>query len=825
MQKAMKQGVVAGFIACGIVAAGGCLDRPVDNLAPDLGTTFGTSVTSKVIDKIDILFDIDNSASMGDKQDYLKTAIPDLVDRLLNPTCVDAAGTEQNASVNGVCPSGQKPEFAPVHDLHLGIVSSSLGMRGGDVCGPTLAAQPPFGNVLAHNDDHAYLLSRTLTYDDAGTGVTEGTLADVSQADPFLYWFPAASNPDDEAGVGVPIGDAGAFVTDFTNLVAGTGVFGCGIESQLETWYRFLVQPDPYASIAVDGGAAAWTGLDTTILQQRHDFLRPDSLVLIVVLSDEDDSEIDVRSLGGQAYHWMQSTFPLPRGTSACSDPASPSCQSCAQGNNDATDPTCMATPTYTQPNDWGFDINLRHVHMKAKYGVDPQYPIERYVTGLTSTVVPDRFGEYPAGATSYVGTTDCQNPLFAASLPGAGQTDPDSLCHAPPGTRTKDLVFYAHVGGVPNQLLHFAAGNPKASALTTGDWTKILGNDPEHYDYTGIDPHMIESYAPRPTLPPPGSPAGTDPISGHEWVTNTSNGQPGNMNGGHVLAVDREYACTFPLVGSNGASSPRDCTEAQNHDFCDCPSTPGSVTAAELPPICDTTTQTLQTGAKAYPTIRELLLAKDMGAQGIVSSICPIHVADTTGNDPYYGYRPAVAVIIDRLKAALNDTCLPQPLIALPGGGVSCLVLVQIPDGQAGVSGSCQSPTCPASAGLTAPSQDVLGRYCQGLEDTYNQEVADNGGSTHGLTDPANVPVCALRQLTIANFPNDFPSGSCATETSDKGWCYLTGTAAGSCAQAVVFSNGALPNGSSAQLQCDEHSVTVFGDGGSGASNTANGD
>jgi hypothetical protein len=41
--------------------------------------------------------------------------------------------------------------------------------------------------------------------------------------DNFLYWFPLQLE------------------TDFAELVGGVGVFGCGIESQLESWYRFLI--------------------------------------------------------------------------------------------------------------------------------------------------------------------------------------------------------------------------------------------------------------------------------------------------------------------------------------------------------------------------------------------------------------------------------------------------------------------------------------------------------------------------------------------------------------------------------------------------------
>jgi hypothetical protein len=265
---------------------------------------------------------------------------------------------------------------------------------------------------------------------------------------------------------------------------------------------------------------------------------------------------------------------------------------------------------------------------------------------------VPDRNGEYPNGAASYVGMNDCVNPLFAAKLPGGG-TGPDTLCKLSPGPRSNDLVVFAHIGGVPHQLLHFTPGDPVASALTSADWVKILGNDPQHYDYSGIDPHMIEDYQPRKGIAGPGSANDADPISGHDWITNS----PVGVMGGHVLQVDRQYACIFPLSDETGSPTTRDCTLPQNSNFCDCPHAPGTVNAQQLPPICDPATITQQTGAKAYPTIRELLLTRLLGSQGVVSSICPIHVADNaTRDDPLYGYRPALEVILNRVKCSIGQ-------------------------------------------------------------------------------------------------------------------------------------------------------------------------
>src|SRR5580693_1526852 len=90
MNRRIKQGAFVAAVVTGLGAVGaGCLTRPVETAPPNLKTNVQYVVHNQVIDKIDLLFDIDNSASMGDKQDYLASAIPDLISRLINPNCVD----------------------------------------------------------------------------------------------------------------------------------------------------------------------------------------------------------------------------------------------------------------------------------------------------------------------------------------------------------------------------------------------------------------------------------------------------------------------------------------------------------------------------------------------------------------------------------------------------------------------------------------------------------------------------------------------------------------------------------------------------------------
>jgi hypothetical protein len=806
-----------GAIGAAAVFAPGCLSRPVETSPPGLVTTFTTTVRSDGIDKIDLLFVIDNSASMGDKQEYLAQAVPDLITRLVTPNCVDpSSGTvfgPSDAQGSGTCAQG-KVEFPPAHDMHIGVLSTSLGSRlsgsykdgSGIICDPGWTLSVQGVTISNHNDDRGELLNRS--------GPTETPLADAGTSF-YLNWFPNSPlNQGKTASAGAPaITSATQLIADFRSLIQGVGNYGCGIESPLESWYRFLIQPDPYDSLTLDAHQhAQWSGVDATILKQRHDFLRPDSLVAIIDMTDENDSEIDVRALGGQGYLWMAQNFDPPRATSGCAEDAAnnglvdpATCNSCQLASNAASDASCTPGP-YTSINDWGYNPNLRHVHMVQKYGVVPQFPLERYVLGLSSPKVPDRNGEYPAGAGSYQGTKNagCTNPLFAASLPDGSSTDAATLCHLPVGSRTPDLVYFAHIGGVPHQLLQEDATNPDSpqkAVLTDADWTKIVGADPLNENFTGIDPHMIESYQPRPGIAAAPT-ASLDPENGYDWVT--------DQGDQHVLQVDREYACTFALT------TPRDCSNTKDPAVaygCDCPATgsppPVGLTPAELPPICNPQSPTQQTGAKAYPTQRELLLAKLMKAQGFVSSLCPIHVTPAPGqtelSDPLFGYNPAVNGIVDRLGAVLENTCLPQKLDQDACGSAECLVLVTLPNSQR---------RCADIAGLESPPSDILARFQNQQHDAW---VA--GGSAG--VDPSTLPTCKLQQLSQLP-PGAAPSmcpppvgtfdtkGSCRG-SSQPGWCYA---AVPGCPQpqGIMFSTGVPPSGATVSLQCIESSPTPVG-------------
>jgi hypothetical protein len=865
--------VVAAGMAAGVLAAG-CLTRPVVSENPTTKTSFAAQVKQQSIDKVDLLFAIDNSASMGDKQDLLALAVPVLVGRLLNPNCVSTdttktckvtgdcaslgAGADCDATANGgqgqcfvpgdakggalqcTTIAGTKPEFPPVHDMHIGIVSSSLGGGGSELCVPS-------GNDPTHQDDKGHLLNRTLAANADGPPIANAKPTDGNGGN-FLAWLPA-SDPKN-AGKTPPNvtpysdGQETALETDFKSLVQGVQQHGCGLEAQLESWYRFLVQPDPYDSIQLDTNnppRASLQGVDATLLKMRHDFLRPDSLVAIIQLTDEEDSWSDPLWLGGYGWTARTQSFPGgpgtgagPRGTTECDQledvnnpttwgPNNPDCTSCAfpgsnkpvAGSPIGQDPNCNACApgaTTCPVKGWytpaaasvpitaadGLNVRYGNQYMRTRYGFDNQHDIQRYVDGLRSSTVPDRDNEAHQPNPYSTTKRNCTNPLFAQDLPDGSDTSPGALCQLKAGSRTPDLVFYALIGGVSNSLVEDTNGKFKID-LSPDDWTKIVGKDPAHYILDGIDSHMLESTAPRQGLQAPGTTynLGTDPETGREWNTLTSS-----------AAIDLQYACTFNLP------QPKDCTAANNQGACDCAPGSAAITAADGPPLCSTSTRTTQIKGKAYPTIRELRVAKGLGAQAVVASLCAKDVTSAP-TAPTFGYNPAMQAIVNRLKNALSGQCLPEKLNPAADGSVPCLILVIYPgqtDQTAGCTdqGMCNPANpvpCLCTAGDTnciATYQGVLKRY----QDNFQASLGDGGASQ-----PTPV-ACVFKQLLPGT---DFQGATCEG-SQNVGWCYVQGSAnTGGCPQAIKFGGAGPPAGTTISLECIEQSGGASDAGGGG--------
>ena len=595
------------FAACALLL--GCARSEIsDN--PDAGADAsvdapsdadgGTTVVTKT-GKVDLLFVVDNSRNVEVAQDLFAETLPYLFERLVRPACVNGLGNvvAETDSPDDPCPVGQR-EFAPIEDVHIGVLSTSLGGHGADICSPK---SPSFTEI---QDDKGRLLSRSPL----------GAPVDTYDGKGFLAWDPGqALSPPGET-------DEGALLSRLDQMVRGVGAGGCGFESQLESVYRFLVDPEPYAEIPVIDGLAAPQGIDDVLLQQRADFVRPDSAVVVILVTDENDCSVRE---GGQYYFVTQGSsstggpFHLPRARSECEkNPADPCCASCGQETPNGCSPTSSDPNCQLGPHDDGSDpINLRCFDQKRRFGFDFLYPIDRYVRGFSEAEVPRRDGEI------------VPNPLFSAG-------------------RGDDLVLFTAIVGVPWQDI---ANDPKD--ISKGyrpsykiDWPLLLG-DPATLTPPG-DPLMIESIAPRQgvnpvtgaELAPPDAPPLANPINGHERTIPS--------------ADDLQYACIFerPTFKACNSSTP-DCeckmSDLQTNPLCQAPD--GSYT-------------NIQRWSKGLPGTRELTLVRDLGAQGIAASVCASVVKEP--QKVTFGYKPAMDAVLRSLRP------LVQPIDEeeSPGGG-----------------------------------------------------------------------------------------------------------------------------------------------------------
>jgi hypothetical protein len=560
--------------------------------------------------KLDVLLVIDNSVSMSDKQDVLEATLPAFLARLTNPLCVDAnhqPAPPQPTSASEPCPTGTR-EFT-ANDIHFGVISTSLGAHGGSVC-----SAPVQGDTKSTLDDRGELLGRLRP------GLT------TWQASGFLAWDPSGVTGSSSAV---------ELVNGLTATIVASGDDGCGYEAPLEAMYRFLIDPEPPDSVIKDPstGQTVRQGTDAVLLAERAAFLRPDSAVAILALSDENDCSIRDDGVGwfvGASSH-------MPRATVACATDANDACcRSCAQ--NELTPPTgCVALSvdancagalggSYNTWDNLNDSLNLRCFHQKARFGFDLLYPTQRYTSGLSDPMIANNAG------------TLVKNPLFFDSN----------------GTQTRSpsLVTLSMMVGVPWQDLattaSVSAGKVEyldsAALSAQGRWPILLGDPNAYVDAT--DPLMIESIAPR---------TGVQPITHSPLAPATSQDPTQNPINGHEQNIpdnaDLQYACIFRLPAAKVC--------APGDSGCDCSaSKAGDATAVTTAnsPACQPPTGgpagTTQYYAKAYPGLRELSVVHDLGYRGVPASICPKTLAQA---DPDFGYTPAFDALLKRVAACLD--------------------------------------------------------------------------------------------------------------------------------------------------------------------------
>lgn len=552
------------------------------------------------VGKVDLLLAVDNSYSMAEKQQLFAQTIPELVARMINPRCIGDTGdiVSQPATPSASCPANSRRETEPLRDLHVGVITSSLGSHGSvgakDVC------------VGAAQNDHAHLLPSVRpglsSYNDEG----------------YLKWDPDQhASPEGEA-------DAAVFTASLRSMLEAVGENGCGYEAQLESVYRFLVDPEPPVSIEVQMRTAttAPVGIDQDLLTQRDNFLRPDSSVVVVMLTDENDC-----SIIDESYGWLISrAAPMYRATSACStNPNDACCQLCGETTaNDgcppiADDPECQKSVTLTGAGE--DDLNLRCWDQKRRFGFDFLYPVERYVGGFADAQVRGRGGELVANPLFHRGGVDRDRSLFTLAVLG--------------GVPWQDLATTSSLNGDELELMTNAQLN------AAGRWPMIVGNLKTFTPPS--DPFMREATAPR---------SGQNPLSGDDIVSADSTDPAANAINGHEqhdTGGDLQYACTFELP------EPIVCdqTRLEEDRGCSC----FEEDLVRNRPVCQPPTggapETTQYYAKAYPSLRELDVARQLGRRSVLASVCARNTQDEERSD--YGYRPMFGAIANRVADTLR--------------------------------------------------------------------------------------------------------------------------------------------------------------------------
>lgn len=610
-------------------------------------------LTVSTIDSVDVLFVVDNSISMADKQALFVRAVPKLIERLVAPDCIDLNDGDRTPSDNLTCPAGAVLEIAPIDDLHLGVISSSIGGFGA-------------GSICAADDDADKSLLipkvRLGAPDPSGLG--------------FLEWSGGAADEVAELNA------------DFAAQIDAVGETGCGFEAPLEAWYRFLVDPSPPLDVVKDSNnRSVSTGIDAAILEQRSEFLRPDSLVAIVMLTDEDDCS----AMEGGGYYpyagfgWLVPDITRLRETASeecATNPNDACCYSCLQTTApDGCDDSCERNEEGQGAKlaDEDDRANVRCHQNQRRFGVDVLYPISRYVDGLSKKSIVD---------TQL--TTDPDDPILVPNplLLGASLVEAERLARPP------NQVFLTGIVGVPWQDIATAAtrDDPDALEYITAKglsepddalggqdrWTLILGQPhlaASSMECEGssapaecgqapvppLDPFMIDSIQPRSgTNPITGdsivgtTAAGWSPINGSEYDNSVPgvDGQPAND--------DLQYACIFPLAEE---AVKEDCTPGDS--ACDCGEESqvpkGRPLCKPVGSLASTPATSTQYWGKAYPAKRILQVLKGFGENSIVASICP-KILDEP-ESPYFGYGPALDAVVERLAGTRGGVCLTPKL------------------------------------------------------------------------------------------------------------------------------------------------------------------
>lgn len=245
----------------------GCLERELTQLSPCLTRKVEEDIDTDGISRVDLLFVVDNSDSMRDEQVLLREQFPRMIELL----------------TGGMRPDGRS--FEPVKDLHLGVVSTDLGIPPVQwIGGPDNKCVPP-------GDD-----GRLSSTPNPGMDPALTCPAQLAGGLPFLTF----SEGQDPAAV----------ARDFQCLATlGTG--GCGFEQPLEAAFKALLPSqlpgydaeallafrDPQGVAMPGHGDGHNAGFLRGTVPNAAGLLPEDSLIAVVLVTDEEDCSVRDNSL------------------------------------------------------------------------------------------------------------------------------------------------------------------------------------------------------------------------------------------------------------------------------------------------------------------------------------------------------------------------------------------------------------------------------------------------------------------------------------------------------------------------------------------------
>lgn len=234
---------------CSVLVAA-CVSAP-PNVEPCSTAEVSDEVRTRAVDRLDLLFVVDDSASMATEREHLLNEVPRIVYILMS-------GDRDGDGVR---------DFAPDTSIHMGVITSDLGGAASGAAG------------CAAGDDAVLVAA-----------MADGVGCGPDRASGVFDFRPATDDPN-------------VLATE-VGCVAALGSGGCGVEQPLEATLRALSVPAPtywtaegYAPPTFADGSTGHGGESGA----NAGFLRPNSRLVVVLITNEDDCSVsDVGAeLGG----------------------------------------------------------------------------------------------------------------------------------------------------------------------------------------------------------------------------------------------------------------------------------------------------------------------------------------------------------------------------------------------------------------------------------------------------------------------------------------------------------------------------------------------